>query len=119
MQGTPPESGPLPNSATASRLAYIPIGLIDSPVDAALGLTAPQAAHRIRTRRGLALRYGSLCNSACGGTDYVEDAFRLRKHRHMAAVKLVGGCAHAFGEKALQVGVNRAVFLADDVPTGL
>ena len=31
-------------------------------------------------------------NSGCGGTDYLDDAFRLGEHRHMAAVEFVGGC---------------------------
>jgi hypothetical protein len=34
----------------------------------------------------------------------------------MAAVQLVGGCAHALCKEALQIGMNRAVILADDVP---
>ena len=37
----------------------------------------------------------------------------------MAAVDLIGGCAHAFGEEALQIGMHGLVFLADDVPARL
>ena len=40
----------------------------------------------------------------------------MGEHRHMAAVELVRGCTHALGEKALQIGMNRAVLFADDVP---
>jgi hypothetical protein len=31
----------------------------------------------------------------CGGTNYLEHFVRLRKHRHVAAVELIGGRAHA------------------------
>ena len=62
---------------------------------------------------------GGFLNGFCCGLDYVDDAFRLREHRHMAAVEFVDGCAHALGHGALQIGMNRAVFFADDVPTGL
>src|SRR5215470_10407429 len=62
---------------------------------------------------------GSVSNGVCGGADYVEDAFRLGEHRHMAAVEFVGGCAHALGHSALQIGLNGAVILGDDVPAGL
>src|SRR5215469_4439325 len=61
---------------------------------------------------------GSVSNGVCGGADYVEDAFRLGEHRHMAAVEFVGGCAHALGHSALQIGLNGAVILGDDVPAG-
>src|SRR6266481_4740354 len=37
----------------------------------------------------------------------------------MAAVELVGGCAHALCKEALQIGMNRAVIFADDVPAWL
>src|ERR1700722_7862716 len=37
----------------------------------------------------------------------------------MAAVELVGGCAHALGHSALQIGVDGAVVLGDDVPAWL
>src|SRR5215470_8473102 len=61
---------------------------------------------------------GSL-NSFCGGTDYVNDTFRLGEHRHVAAVELIGGCPHALGHGALQIGMHCAVFFADDVPAWL
>src|SRR5437867_9751265 len=37
----------------------------------------------------------------------------------MAAVELIGGCAHALGHGALQIGMHGAVLLADDVPARL
>src|SRR5258708_37864573 len=37
----------------------------------------------------------------------------------MAAVELVGGCAHALCKEAPQIGMNRAVIFADDVPAWL
>ena len=37
----------------------------------------------------------------------------------MAAVELIGGCAHAFGEEAFEIGMQRVVVLAHDVPAGL
>src|SRR5690348_16311684 len=58
-------------------------------------------------------------NSLCGGTDDIEHTFRLGKHWDVAAVELVGGCAHALGEKTLQVGMHGVVFFADDVPAWL
>ena len=51
--------------------------------------------------------------------NHVQDAFRLGEHRHVAAVEFVGGCAHTLRKEAFQIGLNRAVFLADDVPAGL
>src|SRR5215469_11681870 len=62
---------------------------------------------------------GSVSNGVCGGADYVEDAFRLGEHRHMAAVEFIGGCAHALGHCALQIGMYGAVLFADDVPARL
>src|ERR1700720_5049213 len=38
-------------------------------------------------------------NSFCGGADDVEHAIRLGEHWHVAAVELIGGCAHALGEE--------------------
>src|SRR5438309_6297931 len=58
-------------------------------------------------------------NRLCGGTDDVEHAIRLGEHGDVAALKLVGCSAHALGEKALEIGMNRAVFSADDVPARL
>src|SRR5436853_430328 len=43
----------------------------------------------------------------------------MRKHRHVAAVELIGGCAHAFGHSALEIGMHGAVFFAHDVPARL
>src|SRR6266404_7669315 len=37
----------------------------------------------------------------------------------MAAVELIGGCAHALGHCALQIGMHGAVIFADDVPARL
>src|SRR4029077_7209210 len=37
----------------------------------------------------------------------------------MAAVKLIGGSAHALREEALQIGMHCVVFFADDVPAWL
>src|SRR5580704_10290679 len=61
----------------------------------------------------------SFLNGLCCGTDYVEDAFRLGEHRHMAAVEFVDGGAHALGHSALQIGMNRVVLFTDNVPSGL
>ena len=53
------------------------------------------------------------------GANHVEHKFGLRKHWHMAAIGLIGGCAHALGKETFQIGMNRAVFFADDLPAGL
>ncbi len=37
----------------------------------------------------------------------------------MAAVEFEGGCAHALGHGALQIGMHGVIFFADDVPGGL
>src|SRR6516165_8694268 len=55
----------------------------------------------------------------CGLADHVEHEAWLGKHRHMAAVALKGGCAHALGEEALQIGMNGSVLFGDDVPARL
>ena len=57
-------------------------------------------------------RCPSFVNSFCCGTDHVEDAFRLGKHRYVASVKLIGGCGHALGPGALQIGTHRLIFLS-------
>jgi hypothetical protein len=62
---------------------------------------------------------GSCLNRSCGGANHLDDTFRLGEHWHVAAVKLIGGCSHALGHGAFQIGLNRAVFLADDVPAWL
>src|SRR5207248_2404681 len=69
-------------------------------------------------RCALRCRRGRL-NCFCGGTDYIDHPFRLGEHRHVAAVELIGGCAHALGEEALQVGMHGLVFFADDIPAWL
>src|ERR1700757_4394921 len=51
--------------------------------------------------------------------NHVADTFWLGEHRHVAAVELIGGCPHAVGEKTLQIGLDGAVFFADDVPAWL
>src|SRR5713101_7968447 len=61
---------------------------------------------------------GSLNSFRCG-SNHVDDAFGLGEHRHMAAVELIGGCAHALGHGALQIGMHGVVFFADDVPAWL
>ena len=54
-----------------------------------------------------------------GLADHVEHGVRMGKHRHVAAVEFNGGCAHAFGEEALQIGMNGSVLFGDDVPAWL
>src|SRR6266576_1696954 len=41
------------------------------------------------------------------------------EHRHVAAVELIRGCAHALGHGALQIGMQGAVFFPGDVPAWL
>src|SRR6516225_3235446 len=55
----------------------------------------------------------------CGLADHVEHEAWLGKHRHVAAVALKGGCAHALGEEALQIGLNGSVLFGDDIPARL
>src|SRR5207237_3365789 len=55
----------------------------------------------------------------CRGADHVDYEFGFGEHRHMAAIDLVNGGAHAFRDKALQIGVHSAVVLAHDVPARL
>src|ERR1700720_4044512 len=55
-------------------------------------------------------------NSFCRGANHIEDPFRLREHRNVAAVELIGCGTHALGEESLQVRMDGAVFFADDVP---
>src|SRR5215467_1679759 len=54
-----------------------------------------------------------------GLADHVEHEVRLGKHRHVAAITLKGGCAHALGEEALEIGMNGSVLFGDDVPARL
>src|SRR5215468_2389569 len=54
-----------------------------------------------------------------GLADRVEHEAWLGKHRHVAAVALKGGCAHALGEEALQIGLNGLIFFGHDVPARL
>src|SRR5712692_3316132 len=68
--------------------------------------------------RTLRCCHGSL-NRFCGGTDDIKHSFWLGKHRHVAAVEFTGGCPHALGEKALQIGMHGVVFFADDIPAWL
>src|SRR5262245_10184864 len=56
---------------------------------------------------------------ACGLADHVEHEVGLGKHWHVAAIALKRGCAHAFGEEALQIGMNGSVLFGDDVPARL
>src|SRR5262245_51037239 len=56
---------------------------------------------------------------ACGLADHVEHEVGLGKHWHVAAVALKGGCVHALGEEALQIGMNGSVLFGDDVPARL
>src|SRR6266576_1874263 len=70
-------------------------------------------------QRPLRRSCGSCSNCLCSGADDVEHALGLREHRHVAAVELIGGCAHALGHGALQIGMHGAVFFADDVPARL
>src|SRR6516165_10728870 len=57
--------------------------------------------------------------SVCGLADHVEHEVWLGKHRHVAAVALKGGCAHALGEEALQIGMNGLILFGNDVPARL
>src|SRR5262245_6017874 len=54
-----------------------------------------------------------------GLADHVEHEVRLRKHRHVAAVALKGGCAHTLGEETLQIGMHGLILFGDDVPARL
>src|SRR5260370_34646174 len=54
-----------------------------------------------------------------GVTDHVEDEFRVREHRNVAAVDVIGLRAHALGGGPLQVGVHGTVIVGDDVPARL
>src|SRR6476661_2263618 len=54
-----------------------------------------------------------------GLANHVEHEVRLGKHRHVAAVALKGGCAHALGEETLQIGMHGLILFGDDVPAGL
>src|SRR4029077_11761088 len=78
-----------------------------------------RAQESAATRTLLACGRGSSSNGVCGGADHLENAFRLGEHRHMAAVELVGGRAHALCKEALQIRMNGAVIFADDVPAWL
>src|SRR5262249_39939445 len=55
----------------------------------------------------------------CGLADHVEHGVRLGKHRHVAAVELKGGCAHALGHGPLQVGMHGLILFGNDVPARL
>ena len=55
----------------------------------------------------------------CGLADHVEHEVGLGKHRHVAAVALKGGCAHALGEETLQIGMHSLILFGDDVPARL
>src|SRR5258705_5782688 len=54
-----------------------------------------------------------------GLANHVEHEVRLGKHRHVAAVALKGGCAHALGEETLQIGMHGLILFGDDVPARL
>src|SRR5262245_19589023 len=78
-----------------------------------------RVGHPAASRTSPASGRGFSLNRACGSADYVEDAFGLGEHRYMAAVEFVGSCIHALGNEALHVGMDGAIVLTDDVPTGL
>jgi hypothetical protein len=87
----------------------------------------PKAAPVVTVPSGSSLSAGhprcfircGFVNRFGGGADDVEHALGLGEHRHVAAVELIGGSAHALGKEALQVRMDGVVFLADDVPTWL
>src|SRR5882724_5430009 len=94
---------------------------------AARGRSLPRRQRRPRAgssraicRRGLR-PLGSCCirGALDGVADYIEDETGLGQHWDVAAVSFVDPCAHAFGDEALQVGMNCAVFGAYDVPARL
>ena len=58
-------------------------------------------------------------NCLCGRTDYIDHQVGVGEHWHVAAVDLVSGGAHTLREEALQVRMNGAVVLGDDVPARL
>ena len=58
-------------------------------------------------------------NNFCGRADYIDHPFPLGEHWHVTAVELIGGCAHALGHGALEIGMHGVVFFADDAPARL
>src|SRR6058998_1164677 len=54
-----------------------------------------------------------------GLVDHVEHKAGLGKHRDVAAVGLESGLAHALRDEALQLGLDGAVLIRNDVPARL
>jgi hypothetical protein len=73
---------------------------------------AATRAHQSRARV-VVLRF---LNGARGLADYAKNELGLRQHRDMTAVGLDDGRAHAFRDKALQLGMYGAVVLGHDEP---
>jgi hypothetical protein len=55
----------------------------------------------------------------CGGADSVEHEPGVGEHGHVATVDLVDGGVHALGSEALELGLDGAVGVSDDVPARL
>src|ERR1700692_2930203 len=51
--------------------------------------------------------------------DNVNDQARVGQHRDVAAVDSVRCCTHSLCQEPLQIRLNRAVVVGDDVPTRL
>src|SRR2546422_225863 len=58
-------------------------------------------------------------NGFCGSTDYIDHAFRLGEHWHVAALKLIGCRTHALRCEAFEFGMDGAVVFANNVPARL
>src|SRR5258708_8622652 len=62
---------------------------------------------------------GYTLSGFCRFSDHVDHEVRLRQHRHVAALRLDGRCAHAPGEEAFQVWMNGAILACNDGPARL
>src|SRR6266403_1708054 len=51
-------------------------------------------------------------NGFCGSTDYIDHAFRLGEHWHVAALKLIGCGTHALRCEAFEFGMAGAKCVA-------
>src|SRR3989442_230585 len=83
------------------------------------GIPRPPCFRLRNRRRALSHDCGSSLNSLCGGTDHVEHQLRVRQHWDVTAVGLVRGRADALRAEALELWVDGAVLLGDDVPARL
>src|SRR5262249_48909487 len=75
-------------------------------------------------RRSLKGPRRSLCcfgflNSLCGVADHVQHSLWLGEHWDVTGAQLNGCGAHALCDKALQFGLDGAIFSGHDVPTRL